>query len=341
MRQIPSLSTRRERIGEGVLFTGNKGIVMDNIIVKVTNLTKKFGDFTAVDSVSFSVAKGEIYGFLGANGAGKTTTIKMLCGLIAPTSGEAEVAGYSVNSDPEEIKKRLGYMSQRFSLYGDLTVEENLAFYAGIYSMSGREIRPRMDEVVKLTALEEYRGRIVNTLPGGLKQRVALACSFIHRPEIIFLDEPTAGVDPVLRRRFWSIIDGFSASGITVFVTTHYMDEVEHCHRIALMDSGRIIREGAIRDIKATAFSSPVLEVDTSDAVNACKYLLEKKDFPGEVSLHGAMVHVIPSTGAESRARAEIAGILSLKNISVGGISEIEPSMEDVFVRLVRGHGNG
>jgi len=214
--------------------------------VTAKNLTKKFGRFTAVDSISFEVNEGEIYGFLGANGAGKTTTIRMLCGLLEPTSGDARVVGYSIKKSPEEIKKRLGYMSQKFSLYSNLTVEENITFYAGIYGLSKENIKERMEHLINRVELAGVRRRIVNDIPGGIKQRVALACALTHAPEIIFLDEPTAGVDPILRRRFWEIIDELSKSGVTVFVTTHYMDEVEHCHRIALMNEVRIIKEGAI-----------------------------------------------------------------------------------------------
>ncbi|MDD5065635.1 MAG: ABC transporter ATP-binding protein [bacterium] len=307
----------------------------DNPVIKVKDLTKKFGKFTAVDSISFEVRQGEIYGFLGANGAGKSTTIKMLCGLLEPFSGQAEVAGFSIRTDTEQIKRHIGYMSQRFSLYNNLTVEENLTFYAGIYGLSRERIKKRMDEVIVQTELMEYRSTLVSIMPGGLKQRVALANSLLHQPRILFLDEPTAGVDPILRRRFWEIIDELSTAGTTVFVTTHYMDEVEHCHRLALMHQARIIEEGTIQGIKTKTFIHPLLEIETDDVVKAYAALYEKKDEIGEISIHGAMVHIIPGRNIR-QSRANISRILKNSRIRIKNVTEVHPTMEDVFVTLIR-----
>lgn len=209
--------------------------------VEVRDLTRKFGDFVAVDRVSFKVEPGEIFGFLGSNGAGKTTTIRMLCGLLRPTSGEASVEGYDVYRQPEKIKQSIGYMSQRFSLYDELTVSENLRFFGGVYGLHGEEGRQRRRKVARRLGLEERRRELTRQLPGGWKQRLALGCAILHDPPVLFLDEPTSGVDPIARREFWKIIERLSQQGRTIFVTTHYMDEAEHCHRLALMHAGRVI----------------------------------------------------------------------------------------------------
>lgn len=304
--------------------------------VKAEKLQKTFGDFVAVDSISFEVEKGEIYGFLGANGAGKTTTIRMLCGLLEPTSGDAIVAGFSIKKEPDEVKKRLGYMSQKFSLYPNLTVAENIDFYAGLYGMDNEFIKKSIPEVLKYTELEGLEKTIVNDMSGGLKQRVALACAIAHKPEIVFLDEPTAGVDPLLRRRFWEIIDMLSKSGVTVFVTTHYMDEVEHCNRIALMNNGRIIKEGTIHDIKATVFKKPIIEIETETPVLAYKLLIEKRQEIGELSIHGALIHAIPKDSTEKTIEI-ISNVLKRAEIKFIKPENVEPTMEDVFVNLVKG----
>jgi ABC-2 type transport system ATP-binding protein len=304
------------------------------IAVKAENLTKRFGDFIAVDNISFEVEKGEIYGFLGANGAGKTTTIRILCGLLSPTSGDAMVAGYSVKKQPEEIKKRLGYMSQKFALYTTLTAGENIEFYAGIYGLKNDEIKKRSAEVIEQVGLDQVKDRLVSGIAGGIRQRIALACAIAHRPEIVFLDEPTAGVDPLLRRRFWEIIEQLSKAGTTVFVTTHYMDEVENCNRISLMDSGKIIAEGGIKEIKKQAFKNPVYEMDTEDIISAFGLLSAEKEF-GNVSMHGAMLHVIPEAGVTG-LQEKISRILEAHNVAHGKLTEVMPTMEDVFVKMVR-----
>lgn len=213
----------------------------DEFAVEAVDLVKQFGEFVAVDRVSFRVRRGEIFGFLGPNGAGKTTTIKILCGLLAPTSGKATVGGYDVAVDPESVRQNIGYMSQRFSLYDDLTVEENLEFFAGIYGVPEERLREREEFALRLADLAEQRRRMTRELAGGWKQRLALGCAILHEPPILFLDEPTSGVDPIARREFWDLIYQLSERGHTVFVTTHYMDEAEYCHRLALMYGGRII----------------------------------------------------------------------------------------------------
>ena len=219
-------------------------------IVSVKNLTRKFGSFTAVDSISFEVDKGEIFGFLGANGAGKTTAMKMLIGLLAPTSGQATVAGFDVATEPESIRKRIGYMSQKFSLYEDLTVRENIRFYGGIYGLSDEEIDRASDKIVEDLELKDARKTLVESLPLGWKQKLAFSVASVHNPDIIFLDEPTGGVDPVTRRRFWDRIYQSSERGVTVFVTTHYMDEAEYCDRVSIMVEGRIDALGSPKELK-------------------------------------------------------------------------------------------
>jgi ABC-2 type transport system ATP-binding protein len=220
--------------------------------VHLANLVKRFGDFVAVDNVSLDVAPGEIFGFLGPNGAGKSTTIRILCGLLAPTSGAASVGGFDVASQPEDVRQNIGYMSQKFSLYNDLTVEENIEFFGGVYGVSGLKLPERRDYVLKMAGIEDRRASKTADLPGGLKQRLALGCAILHEPPILFLDEPTSGVDPVARRSFWDLIYELSAAGHTIFVTTHYMDEAEYCHRIALMYAGRVIALGSPDELKVS-----------------------------------------------------------------------------------------
>jgi len=219
-------------------------------IIEVRDLVKKFGNFIANDHLTFDVKRGEIFGFLGANGAGKTTAMKIMCGLSSPTSGIVRVAGYSVNDNPDAIKKRVGYMSQRFSLYEDMTVEENFRFYGGIYGMTGKKIREKSNVLLGRLDLIPYRKRLIRSLPLGWKQKIAFSVAIIHDPQIVFLDEPTTGVDPLARRQFWELIYSTAAGGITVFVTTHYMDEAEYCERVSIMTEGKIVAIGTPADLK-------------------------------------------------------------------------------------------
>jgi ABC-2 type transport system ATP-binding protein len=223
---------------------------MNNTSVKVLKLTKKFGNFTAVDHINFEVKQGEIFGFLGANGAGKTTTIRMLCGLLLPTSGEAWVHGFNINNDSEEIKKNIGYMSQKFSLYNDLTVEENITFYGGIYGLNNKSLKKRKDWILDKLNLVDQRRTITREIPLGWKQRLALGCAILHNPPVLFLDEPTSGVDPISRREFWGLINELAQQGTTIFVTTHYMDEAEYCNRLSIMHQGKIITIDSPRSLK-------------------------------------------------------------------------------------------
>lgn len=308
---------------------------MEKISVSVKNLTRKFEDFIAVNNISFEVRQGEIYGFLGANGAGKTTTIRMLCGLLMPTSGEANVCGYSIKDQPEEIKKRIGYMSQKFSLYNILTVYENLEFYAGIYNVKKNEMSRKIAEILEKIEINEFKDRLVADLPSGIKQRVALGSAIIHEPEVIFLDEPTAGVDPLLRKKFWEIINELSKKGRTIFVTTHYMDEVEHCHRIALMNEGKIIAEGNIQEIKNKVFNKNVYEVEIEEINKGYKLLMSAKEDIGEISMHGAFLHIITPFD-KIILQQKLFNILNEYGIKYGEINEVDPTMEDVFVKLIK-----
>ncbi len=231
----------------------------NGISVEANGLTRRFGKFTAVDGVSFHVHEGEIFGFLGANGAGKTTTIRMLCGLLLPSAGNARVVGYDLYTQAAQIKRSIGYMSQKFSLYEDLTAEENLQFYGGIYGLEGAAFRRACERVLKQTGLEELTGKLTRDLPVGWKQRLALSCAVLHNPKLIFLDEPTGGVDPAARRQFWNLIYGLAEEGTSVFVTTHYMDEAEYCHRLAVMHAGRIIAMGAPQELKKQ-YAKPSIE---------------------------------------------------------------------------------
>jgi drug efflux transport system ATP-binding protein len=303
--------------------------------VEVSELTRKFGDFTAVDHVSFQVPEGEIFGFLGPNGAGKTTTIKMLTGLLAPTSGSGRVAGFDIRTDTERIKERIGYMSQLFSLYGDLTVEENIAFFAGLYGVTGARLTERRDWVLDMAGLTEHRRQMTADLPLGWKQRLALGCAVLHEPPILFLDEPTSGVDPVSRRSFWELIDALAERGTTIFVSTHYMEEAEYCNRLALMNRGRLIaldRPAALR----AKMADPILELTTSDGPSAVQELQHAAGVI-DAAMFGRAVHVVVHD--EAAARAELPAFLSAHGLACQRISTVRPSLEDVFVSLVRREG--
>ncbi len=300
--------------------------------VEAHNLTKRFGDFTAVDGISLQVEQGEIFAFLGPNGCGKTTTIRMLCGIITPTSGGGRVAGFDIVAEADRVKERIGYMSQRFSLYEDLTARENLEFYAGVYQVPLRERADRVAELIAMAGLEGREGELAGNLSGGWKQRLALGCSIVHRPPILFLDEPTAGVDPVSRRRFWDMIYGLSDQGVTVFVTTHYMDEAEHANRVSLMLAGRLIACASPEGLKAASRPGSLLEVECDPLVPALDLLPALPDV-AEVAVYGSLLHVVmePSATDPAALRAQ----LEARGVSVARIEAIRPSLEDVFISAV------
>jgi ABC-2 type transport system ATP-binding protein len=300
--------------------------------VEIRDLVKTFGSFVAVDHVSMDVPKGEIFGFLGPNGAGKSTTIRMLCGLLTPTSGSASVSGFDVATQPEEIRRTIGYMSQKFSLYDDLTVEENIDFFSGIYGVAKQRRAERKQYVLEMANLAGRRGALTRTLSGGWKQRLALGCAILHDPPVLFLDEPTSGVDPLARGAFWGLIHDLSETGHTIFVSTHYMDEAEYCHRLALMYRGKVIALGTPKELKAGLTEHSLLNLDTSDALETMR-ALEGLQGVGDVAVFGGGLHVtaddVEATSARMRER------LSARGIELKKMEQIEPSMEDVFVALI------
>ncbi len=300
--------------------------------VHMEKLVKRFGDFTAVDNVTLDVARGEIFGFLGPNGAGKSTTIRILCGLLPPTSGRAVVGGFDVGTDPEDVKRSIGYMSQKFSLYDDLSVKENIEFFAGVYGVSAEKFPARLDFVLKMADLEDKKDMLTRLLSGGWKQRLALGCAILHEPPILFLDEPTSGVDPIARRSFWELIYQLSASGHTIFVTTHYMDEAEYCHRIALMYNGRTVALGSPEELKRSLGEGHLLNLETSDLLESLTQLYGGDNIL-DVAVFGGGLH-IKVDDAES-AMAWIRKTLGHAGIEVSVLERIAPSMEDVFVSLI------
>ena len=300
--------------------------------IEVKSLTKKFGDFTSVNSISFDVEKGEIFGFLGANGAGKSTTIRMLCGILEPTSGNAIVGGNSVKINPDAVKQNIGYMSQKFSLYNDLTVGENIDFFGGVYGLEGNRFKQQKEWVLKIANLNGKENLLTSSLPGGIKQRLALGTAVIHQPKIVFLDEPTSGVDPISRRSFWELINLLSEQGTTVFVTTHYLEEAEFCNNLMLIDSGNIIAGGTPKELKTKYLSQPIYEIESNDVVTALE-VLESQNFSSETSIFGNHIHVI--TNENFSGKEQIKTALSNKNITVKRIDEIVPTLEDVFVHLL------
>jgi ABC-2 type transport system ATP-binding protein len=305
------------------------------LAVSVRELTRRFGDFVAVDRVTFDVLEGEIFGFLGPNGAGKTTTIKMLTGLLAPTSGSGRVAGYDIRAESEAIKQRIGYMSQLFSLYGDLSVDENITFFGGLYGVAGTVLDERRDWALAMSGLAEHRRRLTAELPLGWKQRLALGCAVLHQPPILFLDEPTSGVDPLSRRRFWDLIYALADRGTTIFVTTHYMEEAEYCHRLALMNRGRLIALDRPPALRARV-TEPIVELTTEHGPAAVQALAGA---PGviEAALFGRAVHVTVADGAGAADR--LPALLAERGITVRAMRPVLPSLEDVFVSLVRREG--
>jgi ABC-2 type transport system ATP-binding protein len=298
--------------------------------VRAQALTRRFGDFVAVDAISFEIGAGEIWGFLGPNGSGKSTTIRMLCGVLAPSSGRAEVLGYDVARDPEAVKLRIGYMSQGSSLWNDLTVEEHLRFYAGMFDLYGSAQDGAVEQWMSRVGLRERRDELAGSLPGGFRKRLALACTLLHRPKMLFLDEPTAGVDPVSRREFWDIIAGFAEEGTTVMVSTHYMDEAEHCNELALIFGGHIVARGTPEQLKHSAGTGITLAVESADAVSLLE-VVDPLPFVRSCALYGSSLHVTVCGEAE----AERLRTALLEHGFKGQVSAITPSLEDVFASLV------
>ena len=306
-----------------------------DVAVLADRLTKRFGDFTAVDAVTMAVERGEIFGFLGPNGAGKTTTMKMLTGLVKPTEGRGRVAGYDVATESEAIRRNIGYMSQLFSLYDDLTVQENIDFFMGLYGVPRIRRAERREWVLEMAGLTDQRRRVTRELPLGFKQRLALGCAVIHEPPVLFLDEPTSGVDPTSRRNFWELIYALADGATTVLVSTHYMEEAEYCNRLSLMNRGQLIAvdtPAALRE----SLAQPILEVRTSDAPRAAE-AVQGLEGVLEAGMFGRVLHVAVEDA--DRARDGIRETLEARGIEVGGIDEIVPSLEDVFVARVREAG--
>jgi ABC-2 type transport system ATP-binding protein len=308
----------------------NSEVNQNNIAVDVTDLRRTFGDFVAVDNISLSVRRGEIFGFLGPNGAGKSTTIRMLCGLLMPTGGTGTVGGFDINKESESIKQVIGYMSQKFSLYDDLTVEENIDFFGGIYNVPKEKKTARKEWVLEMAGLTEERKALTRILATGFKQRLALGCAILHEPSIIFLDEPTSGVDPISRRNFWNLIGEMSAAGKTIFVTTHYMDEADYCDRLALIYRGKIIAEGTPTELRKQYMTRDVLEVDVDKVVDALDILLRNGT---DAAIFGSVLHVIVED--IQTGNAHISEVLEASGITVKAIEKIVPSLEDVFVTLI------
>jgi ABC-2 type transport system ATP-binding protein len=310
------------------------GVTTGNVAIRVEGLTKKFGAFTAVDNLSFDVREGEIFGFLGANGAGKSTTIRMLVGLLEPTGGRASVGGYDVMNQTRALKSNIGYMSQRFSLYDDLTVEQNILFFGGVYRLPSIEIDRRLAWVTGMAGLRGKENTLTGTLSGGWKQRLALGCAVLHHPHIVFLDEPTSGVDPVSRRMFWKLIGNLSAEGITVLVTTHYLDEAEYCHRLLMIHAGKAVAAGSPDELRTRSITSPILEVSCDRTVEAFE-ALRTRQFILEASLFGTTIHAMV---ADEREGSRLIGeALASAGIVVERIDSIRPSLEDVFLSVLHG----
>jgi len=303
--------------------------------VRVKELTRNFGDFTAVDRVSFDVRQGQIFGFLGPNGAGKTTTIRMLIGLLPPTSGEGWVAGLDIRSEGEAIRRKIGYMSQKFSLYTDLTVDENIALFGGLYGVTGDRFRVRRDWILETAGLTRKGGQMTADLPLGWKQRLALGCAVLHEPAILFLDEPTSGVDPLARRQFWDLINDLAQGGTTILVSTHYMEEAEYCNRLVLMNRGKVIALDDPEGLRAR-MDEPLLEIRTSDPPHAVD-ALKKMDGVLEAAMFGRRVHAVVVD--EGVAKEEIPAVFAARSIPFESIERVDPSLEDVFVALVREEG--
>jgi ABC-2 type transport system ATP-binding protein len=297
--------------------------------IDVEHLTRRFGDFVAVNDLSFSVKTGEIFGFLGSNGAGKSTTIRMLCGLLQPTSGTARVGGIDVGRDPEGVKRRIGYMSQRFSLYEKLTVDQNIDFFGGIYGLTGERLAARRAFVLDMAGLRGREHTMTSALSGGWRQRLALGCAILHEPAIVFLDEPTGGVDPVSRRQFWVLIDDLAQRGVTVLVTTHYLDEAEHCHRIAMIQAGRLAALGTVSELKDLFAGRRIVEVRAPQPVQAMR-ILDAMPGIARTSIFGTALHAV--TESEATAPEDIAARLRDEGLAGVECAVVAPSLEDVFL---------
>lgn len=303
--------------------------------IEVGELTRRFGPVLAVDRVSFRVDRGEIFGFLGPNGSGKSTVIRMLCGIIRPTSGSGRVAGYDVDREAKKIRRHIGYMSQRFSLYEELTVEENLAFFAGVYGLTPQNRRARQGEVMEILQLSPWGQQAARELPGGVRQRLALGCALLHRPEILFLDEPTAGVDPLARRGFWQLIRELAREGTAIFVTTHYMDEAEYCHRLAIIQEGRLLADGAPEMLRGR-FPGEILEIEAEPMLTAIE-VLETNPLVQEYALFGHTLHV--TVHRTEAVAPSIRQALEARGVSVERLEAVPASMEDLFLSLTRRRG--
>jgi ABC-2 type transport system ATP-binding protein len=306
------------------------------VALEVQGLTKRFGAFTAVDDLSFHVEEGEVFGLLGSNGAGKSTAIRMLVGLLTPSAGRGKVLGIDVARDPEAVKRRIGYMTQRFSLYEDLTVRENLRFFGGVYGLERKESEERSAWAVAMSGLEGKEDLLTGSLAGGVKQRLALASAVLHRPKLVFLDEPTGGVDPISRRRFWGLIDAMAGEGVTVIVTTHYLDEAEHCARIALMHAGRLVALGSVQDLKEVFAGRAVLEVSAPSFHDAYRRI-EGEPWALETSVFGTRLHVVVEDAAEGRRR--VLEALERDGNAPAAAERIVPSLEDVFIHYIEREG--
>lgn len=304
----------------------------NNIAVSVQGLEKRFGEFIAVNRINFAVNEGEIFGFLGPNGAGKSTTIRMLCGIIPPTAGAGTVGGYDIIKEQHKIKEHIGYMSQKFSLYNDLTVEENIDFYGGIYKLPPKGKKERLEETLRTAGLEGMGSNLTATLAGGWKQRLALGCALLHKPRIIFLDEPTSGVDPLTRQNFWQVIKGLAADGVTIFVTTHYMDEAENCNRMVLIYHGTIIASGTPQQMKTGGMKNEVLEIEITDSQRWLE-AVGKVEGVKEAALFGANIHVVVYDSAKATAALNI--FFTREKAGECRITKILPSLEDVFVSAI------
>ena len=308
-----------------------------NSAIRVMDLTRRFGAFVAVDHLTFDVGQGEIFGFLGSNGAGKSTTIRMLCGLLKPTSGTAVVGGVDVGRDPEGVKRRIGYMSQRFSLYEQLTVDQNIRFFGGIYGLDEKRLAERRRFVIQMAGLDGRERTRASELAGGWRQCLALGCAILHEPPIVFLDEPTGGVDPLSRRQFWNLIDQLSASGVTVLVTTHYLDEAEHCHRLAIIHAGALAAIGSTAELKRIFANRSIMEVHAANPVDAMQALDSMAEVE-KTSVFGTAVHAVLRADRAVSAEA-LADRLVRSGVPVTGIGLVPPSLEDVFLEVAESAG--